>query len=163
MGWAGLSLYSVSLTTAAGVKEHISLIQAHLRGAVEIPQLPGILSKLRVHSVKEGNMREERLGVRQCSNCQLKTTLQAGLSISKVHLVAQRQSLCYLLVSIVTPIVKILVTLLKNAMGPINDINHGEMCKKKSREVGYPTSHVLWLKIFANTITGNYFLFCLHL
>lgn len=32
------------------------------------------------------------------------------------------------IVSIVTAIVKILVTLLKNAMGPINDINHGEMC-----------------------------------
>lgn len=115
----------VSLTTATGANEHISLIQARFCAAVEIPQLPGILSKSRVHSVKEGNMRKERLGVREYSNFQLKTTLHASLSmIPKVHLVAQRQSLCYLLVSIVTAIVEILVTLLKNAMQPINDINH---------------------------------------
>lgn len=116
------------LDTATGANEHISLIQARLCAAVEIPQLPGILSKLRVHSVKEGNMRKERLGVREYSNFQLKTTLQAGLSmIPKVHLVAQKQSLCYLLVSIATAVVEILVTLLRNAMQPINDINHWEL------------------------------------
>lgn len=75
--------------------------------------------------MKEGNMRKERLGVSQYSNCQLKTTLQTGLNmISKVHLVAQKQSLYYLLVSIVTAVSEILATLLKNAMQPINDINH---------------------------------------
>lgn len=35
MGFAGLSLYSVSLTTARGVSDHISLIQAHLCAAAE--------------------------------------------------------------------------------------------------------------------------------
>lgn len=60
MGFAGLSLYSVSLTTATEVNEHIFVIQTHLCAAVEIPQLPRILSKLMVHSVKEGNMRKER-------------------------------------------------------------------------------------------------------
>lgn len=89
MGFAGLSLYSVNLTTATGVNEHISLIQAGL--CCSRDSSAGILSKPGIHSVKEGNMRKERLGVRQYSNCHLKTTLQAGLTeISKVHTLAQR-------------------------------------------------------------------------
>lgn len=31
--------------------------------------------------------------------------------------------------------------------------------KKKSNEVGNPTNHVLWLKIFGNALSRNYFLF----
>lgn len=54
-----------------------------------------------------------------------KTSLQVGLTvIPEVHFVAEKSSLCSLIVSVTTAVSRILAILLENAMLPINDNNH---------------------------------------